>query len=130
MIDINKNGNVIVSRGDNFTLPLIITLSKNIFDTQTYDFDLNDEVILHVVGPNQPFELPIIEKKFIIENLEDDIIFTFDHKDTVYLFPNTYYYEVKVLRKVNSDSSSSENTSTKYEEKYFTLTERRKFIIM
>lgn len=122
MLEIDKSGNIKVSRGDTFEIPLFIDVGENIFMSTRLPLKYNDIIYFHIINSNCPFDCPIIGKSFTYEDVNEnnDIIVRFNHEDTDFLCPGIYYYEVKLQR----PSGSEEIPDT-----YVTIVPRRKFVI-
>lgn len=122
MLTIDNNGNLKFNRGETFEVPLFIDIGDNIFKSTRFRFHLGDRIFFHILEGNAPFERPLLDKKFTYEdtNENNDIIIKFEHKDTDWIFPGTYYYQVMLLRLSNTEDE---------EDEYITLTPRRKMII-
>ena len=119
MLAIDTNGNIRVNRGDVFQMPLFIDISTNLFYSMRFKFHEGDILQFHIMEPNQPFSKALIKKEFTIDDLNEygDILINFDHEDTCWMIPNTYFYEVKLIRTVEE------------EKKVITIVSRRKFVI-
>ena len=126
MLQIDTNGNILVNQGDTFEIPLILKNVDKLFDTTSITFKAKDIINLHVMAPNMPYECPIIEKSITCseETTADKLKFTFEHADTCALFPETYFYEIKLQRQ---NEEVDENPCDDY---YKTLTGKRKFILI
>ena len=125
MLEIDKNGNIKVNRGDTFEVPLFIDISDNIFYSTRFPFHINDVIYFHITEANAPWECPLLGKSFTYEDLNEnnDIIVKFNHEDTCRLFPGIYYYEVKLKRPNEPLDDDPRNDN------YITIVPRRKFII-
>lgn len=122
MLTIDKNGNIKFNRGDTFEVPLFIDINTNIFKSTRLKWKAGDKVYFHVLENNKPFECPLFGKEFTYEDVNEnnDIIVKFNHKDTNWLFPGTYYYEVKLSRPSDREGE---------EPNILTIVPRRKIII-
>lgn len=131
MLYIDKNGNIKINRGDTFEVPLFIDVCSNILHSIRYPWKVGDEVILHVMEANKPFECFLLGKSFTYEDLNEnsDIIVRFDHEDTNFMVPNTYFYEVKLIHHPDENSDSG-NDSEESEDVVVTIVPRRKFIVL
>ena len=126
MLQIDTNGNILVNRGDTFEIPLMLKNVDDLFDTTPMSFKAKDIINLHITAPNMPWECPIIEKSITCaeDTTADKLKFNFEHEDTCKLFPETYFYEIKLQRQ---NEEVDENPCDDY---YKTLTSKRKFILM
>lgn len=122
MLQINKNGNIRVNKGDTFKVPLFIDCYSSTLKSTRLPWRYNDKILFHILEPNKLFEDPIIAGEFTYEDLNEnnDIIISFEAEDLDKLCPGTYYYEVKIVRKVLNEVTKKE------EEKVITLISTRK----
>lgn len=122
MLEIDRSGNIKVSRGDTFEIPLFIDVGENIFTSTRLPLKYNDIIYFHIVSSNCPFDCPILGKSFTYEDVNEnnDIIVRFNHEDTEFLSPGIYYYEVKLQRRSGSEEVP---------DMYVTIVPRRKFVI-
>lgn len=125
MLEIDKNGNIKVNRGDTFQVPLFIDVGQNVFISTRFPLKENDIIYFHITEANAPFECPLLGKSFTYEDVNEnnDIIVKFNHDDTVWLYPGIYYYEIK-LQRPNEDNDTNRKDDT-----FVTIAPRRKFII-
>ena len=147
MITIDMNGIIKVNRGDNFEISLKELTSKNIFNFDEFDWCVGDLVLFDLTEANKPFEHFLLRKECTFEDLTEDhdIIISFNHMDTNWLAPCTYFYEVKLLRPTEQpdDSSSDSDSDSSNEEenkhhphpdyrkyKFTTIIPKRKFVIL
>lgn len=100
MLVIDKNGNMKFNRGDTFEVPLFIDINTSIFKSTRLKLKVGDKIQFHVLENNKPFECPLFGKEFTYEDVNEnnDIIVKFTNSDTNWLFPGTYYYEIKLVR--------------------------------
>ena len=105
MFNISRDGIIRLSRGDSCKLPLFINQGTAVAPIRYNLKELDKEntvVYLSVMQPNQYFENGCIRKKFSKKsgnwNLNEygDLIISIDPKDTLYLMPGKYFYEIKV----------------------------------
>lgn len=104
MFSIAFNGIITVNRGDSFSFPLTINFGSSL-NPDTYVLGIRDKVYFAIMEPNQPFETAIIKKVFTSADLNDDntIQIKFSPKDTEYVLPGKYYYQIKLQRFNSSD---------------------------
>lgn len=97
MFKIANNGIITITKGDTFRLPLFINMG-NEFTPYRYELTENDKVYVGVMEPNKSFEQAIIKKMYTKNDLNEngDVEVKFESKDTYFLLPGTYYYEIKV----------------------------------
>ncbi len=96
MDNVAINGIITVHAGDSFTAPLFLASSCDIKN--------GDEIYLGIMEPHQPFKFALVRKKLAIDQC-GKIIIELKPEDTEYIMPGLYYYEVKLLRKGENDSS-------------------------
>lgn len=98
MFDLSLNGNIKLTRGDSFSVPLFINMGTDIKPIR-YNLEDGEYVCFGVMEPNYCFEEAIIRKKYSNTDKNDkgDIVVSFDANDTVHLMPGKYYYEVKAV---------------------------------
>jgi hypothetical protein len=125
MLEIDKNGNIKIARGDTFEVPLFINIDDDIFKDTRFPLKLNDEITFRLVESNMPNCYALLEKTFTYEDVNEnnDIIIKFYHHDTCNLFPATYFYEIKLKRPNFKFQDESEDDA------YITIVPRRKFVI-
>ena len=102
MFIIDDTGNVTLTRGDSFRVPLFINKGTELKPSRKELGD-NDFVYLGIMEPNQPFEKALIRKKYDKNNEktdDGDIIVKLGHSDTVQLLPGKYFYQVKFVNEV------------------------------
>lgn len=124
MLAIDSNGNIQVTRGDTFEIPLFIDVNTNMFKSIRFPLHKGDIIYFHILEGNKPFECPLLSKKFTYEdtNENNDIIVRFNHTDTFKLFPGIYFYQVLLQRPSGKDNDPSDDF-------YITLVPRRKFVV-
>ena len=134
MLYIDDNGNIKVNRGDTFEVPLFVDVCSNILYPVRFPWKRGDTISIHVMEPYKPFELYLLGKEFTCDDLNEneDIIVRFDHEDTNFLIPGTYYYEAKLIRPWSPDQDPRGEATPEDErhDSYITIIPRRKFIIM
>lgn len=111
MFNISKDGIIRLSRGDSCKMPLFIN-KGNELEPIRYELSKNPQTVVYlsIMQPNQYFENGCIRKMYTKDNwqLNDfgDLIVSLEPKDTIYLVPGKYYYEIKVdlegLNQVNT----------------------------
>lgn len=105
MIDVTLNGIITLTRGDNATIPLVISDCDPLYPEQTrYELKGDDAVYFGVMFPNQDFKNAVIRKKYTKEDMTEDfeIPIRFEPEDTENLPKGDYYYEIK-LKKDNEE---------------------------
>lgn len=133
MLNIDKSGNITINRGDTFEVPLFIDINDKILYSTRFPLKDGDKVFFHITAPNLPFEKPLLGKAFTIEDANEngDIIIRFEHDDTVWLHPGTYYYEIKLIRETIEEDSDSDSSDEEIKtQNYITIVPRRKFTIL
>lgn len=102
MLHIAANGFITMNRGDSFKVPLFINegteLSPARFSFKDYP---NSTLYFALMEPNQIFENAIVRKVYNSESEltpEGDVLITFVPKDTEYLHPGKYYYQIKLVK--------------------------------
>ena len=105
MFLVSDNNIITMQRGDCGAMTIEINLGDNI-NPDIYQLTSNDKVYFGVMEPLAPFENSLIKKTYTLLdlNLDDTLTITLDPKDTEYLLPGTYYYEVKLLRNTYVDN--------------------------
>ena len=102
MLRISNDGIITLSRGDNCEMPLFINMGTDL-EPLRYDLrkDENKDTIIYfsLMQPNQYFENGCLRKMYSSKNWNineyGDLIVSFTPKDTMYLMPGKYFYEVK-----------------------------------
>lgn len=97
MLNISNEGIVRLSRGDSFSCPVFINKGTELVPIR-YELQENDKLYFALMEPNQPFEKAILKKVFTRNNLNEngDAVLTLIPSDTENLFPDTYYYTLKL----------------------------------
>ena len=117
------NGIITMNRGDTFSMPLVINTGTK-FAPNYYTITSKDTIYFAIEEYNQPFEHAIVRKVFTTEDLKDgDVLIKLTSKDTQFLLPGEYYYEIK-LRHVENEGEENE------EEYIDTIVPKRKFVII
>lgn len=98
---ISQNNFICLTRGDTFIAPLFINQGTKMLPIRYSLITHPDtEVYLGIMEPNQKFEEATIKKsfKYPSENINEngDVVINLKSKDTEYLLPGKYYYEIKV----------------------------------
>jgi len=106
-VNISPNQIITINRGDTFNAPLFINIGGSKIYPVRYPFTDKDTIYVGIMEAHQPFEHAIIKKVYTIEDLNEygDIVLRLDSKDTEYLLPGTYYYEIK-LEHINDDDTT------------------------
>lgn len=125
MLSIDNNGNIKLTRGDTFELPLFIDIGDNIFTSTRFRLHKGDIIYFRLFEANRPFGCPLLAKEFTYEDVNEnnDIIIRFNHEDTNKLFPGIYFYEIKLQRPNKQEDEDPSDDS------YVTIVPRRKFVI-
>lgn len=128
MFDINRYGMITMNRGDTWDTQIFVNIGTELLPWP-YQLGINDYVYFGVMEPNQPFEHALIRKRIDKDDNIDPATgepldagyynIKFDVKDTEFLMPGTYYYEVKLLR----------HNETTDEDKVDTIIPKTKFVI-
>lgn len=103
MFNLSRNGIIRLSRGDSCKMPLFINQGTAL---QPIRYNLNDEdkqdtvIYLSIMQPNQYFENGCVRKMFSKKSgwtLTDtgDLVIIIEPKDTQFLMPGKYFYEIK-----------------------------------
>lgn len=123
MFNVSSNGIITVNRGDSFDLPIVLNMGSSM-EYSAYMMTNKDTVYLGVMEPNQPFENALIRKKLRFEDLDENgnIVFKFKTKDTEYLMPGKYYYQVK-LQTICDDATGEYDVETVVDKTLFYIQE-------
>lgn len=110
MFSLSKEGILSITRGDSFSTVIFIN-KGNELEPIRYELTDSDELYLALMSPNQTFENALLVKKYTKDNLNDhgDTLVEFEPKDTEFLMPGKYYYQVK-LKTNNKDDTYQVNT--------------------
>lgn len=103
MFNLSRDGIIRLSRGDSCKMPLFINQGTAL---QPIRYNLNDEdkqdtvIYLSIMQPNQYFENGCVRKMFSKKSgwtLTDtgDLVIIIEPKDTQFLMPGKYFYEIK-----------------------------------
>lgn len=125
MFDISGNGIIKINRGDTFSLDVFINLGTCLEPVQ-YVLEEDDRVYFALMEPNQSFEHALMRREFTKADLDEDdfVHMEFSNEQTEYLMPGTYYYMVKLVRKVPTESGEENKCIVD------TIIPKTKFIIM
>lgn len=92
------SGIVTMNRGDNVSFTIHINQGESI-DPFQYKLKSQDNLYFAIEEPNQPFEQAIVKKVINTDNnlvdIDGNITFNLESKDTQCLMPGLYYYEIK-----------------------------------
>lgn len=92
------SGIVTMNRGDSVPFTIHINQGDSI-DPFQYKLKSQDNLYFAIEEPNQPFEEAIVKKVINTNNnlvdIEGNITFNLESKDTQCLMPGLYYYEIK-----------------------------------
>lgn len=92
------SGIVTMNRGDSVSFTIHINQGDSI-DPFQYKLKSQDNLYFAIEEPNQPFEEAIVKKVINTNNnlvdIEGNITFNLESKDTQCLMPGLYYYEIK-----------------------------------
>ena len=100
MLKISDNGIIVLSRGDSCELPLFINAGTDL-EPIRFDLTKNSQAIIYlsIMRADQYFENGFLRKMYSKNNWKltefGDLIVEFLPKDTQYVMPGKYYYEVK-----------------------------------
>ena len=96
MLLLSTIGQIRLTRGDSFDLPLTINQGTSL-DPVRYELDKDDELYFALMEPNQPWEQAILKKKYTFDDkINGDIWIKLTPKDTMCLLPGLYYYQIKL----------------------------------
>ena len=126
MLTIDHQGNITINRGDTFTVPLFIDVSKDIFHSIRLPLKSEYKVFLYLVEPNCHIGHYLLKQTYSSTDINDkgDILIKFLHDDTSWICPGTYYYEMKAYLPLDKDDPNID------EDALITIIPRRKFIIL
>lgn len=102
-------------RGDTCSFPLFINAGTQL---NPFRFDLRDYptayILFAVMEPNQDFEKAILKKTYTYKdvNTNGDVVIKFTPKDTAFLAPGKYYYEIKLYVPADNNSEAVIHTVT------------------
>lgn len=122
MVTVDNSGNITISRGDTFKLPLFIDCNKNIFNSIRFPLKEGDKIFFFLVEPNTSIRHYLLKQTYTKEDINEngDIILKFINRDTSWIAPGTYYYEIKLQRQWEEA----------FKDALVTIVPRRKFIIL
>lgn len=125
MFDITNNGIIQINRGDTFSLNVFINIGTCLEPIQ-YILKEGDCAYFALMEPNQSFEHALIRREFTRADLDEDgnVFMNFNNEQTEYLMPGTYYYMVKLVRKVPTESGEENKCIVD------TIIPKTKFIIL
>lgn len=121
MYTIDDNGIIVLNRGDTFTQTFPINIGSSAYPVYPTINKETDKVYFGLTEPNQYFECALVRKVLDI-SVSDNIpnaILEFEIKDTEYLLPGNYYYEIKLYRNRNN----KEEITTIYPKTKFIIVE-------
>lgn len=123
MFNITYNGIITVTRGDSFTLPLLLNFGTNL-EPIHYQLTDRDIVYFGVMEPNQPFENALIRKRYTIKDVDEygHVVIKFRPQDTQCVLPGKYYYQVK-LQRFNSEDPTDYDVETVIDKTQFFILE-------
>lgn len=108
MVRLSLNGIITMTRGDCFKLPLRINIGTKV-KPEFYTLQDDDIVCFYLCEPHQLTEHALLKKCYVNTDFSESgedvnkITVTFESKDTFYLVPGTYYYEVKLINTTTSE---------------------------
>ncbi len=104
MFDISNNGIITLSRGDTASTPLFLNEGTELNPVR-YILRDNDKVYFGISESNCNFENALIRKVYTKDNLNKygDVVIEFESKDTQCVLPNTYFYEIKLVRQLDNE---------------------------
>lgn len=128
MVEISKNGIIVMNRGDTVSFPLFININDKLLPAR-YPFSDADKIYLGITEPNQRWECALIKKVFDATDLNEngDIIVKLSSEETEHVVPGTYYYEVKLG---HTEEKTTEEGETETVETVHTVITKRQFIIL
>lgn len=123
MFNIAYNGIITVTRGDSFTLPMLLNYGTNI-EPLKYQMSQKAVVYFAVMEPNQPFECALIKKKYTSDDVDENgnVLIKFRPQDTQCVLPGKYYYQVK-LQRFNSEDPEDYEVDTVVDKTLFYILE-------
>ena len=101
MLTISQDGIIALSRGDSCTIPLFINSGSAAVPVRFQLSENPDAVVyLSIMEPNHYFEQGFIKKLYNknnwVLNENGDLLVEFTPKDTMYVVPGKYFYEIKI----------------------------------
>lgn len=96
MVNISKDNNISMTRGDSWSVPLFLNKGTALTPLRRI-LSSRDAVYFAIMEPNQPFENAIVKKKFTNKdvNKNKDVVVKITPEDTSLLRPGKYYYQIK-----------------------------------
>lgn len=93
---IAPNGLITMNRGDSFSYPLFINVGT-LLNPMRYYLGNGEEVFVGITLPGELFENAIIKQRYTKDNLNEkgDVMIELTPKDTEFLVPGNYFFEVK-----------------------------------
>lgn len=123
MLSLSSNGLLVLSRGDNATLPLFLNAGTDIkpirYTLQKVEENgeviLKDEVYVAITEPNQPFECAIVKKKYDYRDLNKrgDVLIQIKHEDTRCLREGKYFYSI-IAKFIKKETNINDDTYGTY----------------
>lgn len=110
MFSLSKEGIVVITRGDSASTLLFINKGTDLAPMR-YELGDNDELYFALMSSNQTFENALSVKIYTKDNANEygDTEITFEPKDTEFLIPGKYYYQIK-LKTTKEDGTYTVNT--------------------
>lgn len=103
MSNISSTNNITITRGDTFSFKYNINLGTPM-DPENYILTENDRLYLGVYAPGQSFENALIRKMYTKDDMIDDyVVIKFKTKDTQYIIPDTYFYDIKLRKNIGTE---------------------------
>lgn len=111
MLNISGNNIITLTRGDTFEVPLFINAGTELNPIR-YILRNDESLHLGLMEANQLYENKILEKIYDKDDFNEnyDVMISFDRCDTINLLEGTYYFEIKLFRTVDDDSTELVNT--------------------
>lgn len=105
MLDVSRNNQIAVTRGDSFEVPLFLNAGSDVNPVR-YVLDDKDQIFLGIMEPNSCFENAIVKKVYTKADFNDneDVVIKIDHEDTACLMPGKYYYQIKAKFVTDSEN--------------------------
>lgn len=102
---VESNASIIrLNRGDTYKKPLFINIGSRLKPVR-YTLQDGDKLYFGLLEPNKLWEQSIIRQIYTTDTSEftedGDVYIKIKPEETEYLIPGTYYYEIKLLRKVD-----------------------------
>lgn len=111
MLNISGNNIITLTRGDTFEVPLFINAGTELNPIR-YILRNDESLHLGLMEANQLYENKILEKIYTEDDFNEnyDVMISFDSCDTINLLEGTYYFEIKLFRMIDDDSTELVNT--------------------